>query len=208
MRVSVRWFVFQNIMTFNKCSINGVSYGDLLDKRGKPMDITDVSRLTAFYFVNYILLDICVCCVYANKLSSYSNQPYTIKKTIIFYYFFTLMITVIHYSVTWSQRKLLNLIFSSCFLFNKIDLNFCRKRRRLISRKIHITRRHSISMILVCWSSPSRPMKRCLCFSDFLPCATLLCQQRKMVMFINFLILIFLGCYRENKYIFLFSRIT
>ena len=36
----------------------------------------------------------------ANKLSSYSNQPYTIKKTIIFYYFFTLMITVICYSMT------------------------------------------------------------------------------------------------------------
>lgn len=28
----------QNIMTFNKCSINGKLYGDVLDEKGQPMD--------------------------------------------------------------------------------------------------------------------------------------------------------------------------
>ena len=36
---------FQNIMTFNKCTINGKSYGDHVDKYGNPIDITDVSAL-------------------------------------------------------------------------------------------------------------------------------------------------------------------
>ena len=34
---------FQNIMTFNKCSIDGKAYGDPVDKYGNPMDITNVS---------------------------------------------------------------------------------------------------------------------------------------------------------------------
>lgn len=34
----------QNIMTFNKCSINGQSYGDIIDsKTGEIFEITDVS---------------------------------------------------------------------------------------------------------------------------------------------------------------------
>ncbi len=32
----------QNIMTFNKCSINGKLYGDLYDRHGQPVDITPV----------------------------------------------------------------------------------------------------------------------------------------------------------------------
>ncbi|XP_048732030.2 phospholipid-transporting ATPase ID-like isoform X2 [Ostrea edulis] len=31
----------QNIMTFNKCSIDGKSYGDVVDEYGNPMDITE-----------------------------------------------------------------------------------------------------------------------------------------------------------------------
>ena len=38
-------FFVQNIMTFNKCSINGKSYGDPVDKYGNPIDITTVSVL-------------------------------------------------------------------------------------------------------------------------------------------------------------------
>lgn len=33
----------QNIMTFNKCSINGRSYGDLTTPLGEIVEITDVS---------------------------------------------------------------------------------------------------------------------------------------------------------------------
>lgn len=36
-------FTLQNIMTFNKCSINGKAYGDVVDEYGNPMDITEVS---------------------------------------------------------------------------------------------------------------------------------------------------------------------
>lgn len=36
-------FKLQNIMTFNKCSINGKAYGDVVDEYGNPMDITEVS---------------------------------------------------------------------------------------------------------------------------------------------------------------------
>ncbi|TMS39025.1 hypothetical protein L596_005622 [Steinernema carpocapsae] len=34
----------QNIMTFNKCSINGRSYGDLINDRGEYVEITDSTR--------------------------------------------------------------------------------------------------------------------------------------------------------------------
>ena len=30
-------------MTFNKCAIEGKSYGDPIDQYGNPMDVTDVS---------------------------------------------------------------------------------------------------------------------------------------------------------------------
>jgi len=30
------------MMTFNKCSINGRSYGDSYDDSGNPVDVTDV----------------------------------------------------------------------------------------------------------------------------------------------------------------------
>ena len=33
---------FQNIMAFNKCSIQGKAYGDPIDCHGNPVDITDV----------------------------------------------------------------------------------------------------------------------------------------------------------------------
>ena len=37
-------FCFQNIMTFNKCSINGKSYGDLVDETtGEIASAEDVS---------------------------------------------------------------------------------------------------------------------------------------------------------------------
>lgn len=35
----------QNIMTFNKCSINGRAYGDVIDLRtGEIVEVTEVSR--------------------------------------------------------------------------------------------------------------------------------------------------------------------
>ena len=37
------FYLFQNIMTFNKCAIEGKSYGDPIDQYGNPMDVTDVS---------------------------------------------------------------------------------------------------------------------------------------------------------------------
>jgi len=33
----------QNVMTFDKCTINGRMYGDLLDEEGNSIDITEVS---------------------------------------------------------------------------------------------------------------------------------------------------------------------
>ncbi|PIO54169.1 hypothetical protein TELCIR_24474, partial [Teladorsagia circumcincta] len=30
----------RNIMTFNKCTINGICYGDVVDARGEPVEIT------------------------------------------------------------------------------------------------------------------------------------------------------------------------
>lgn len=40
-----RWFLFfQNIMTFNKCSIRGKCYGDIIDeKSGEPVNPEEVS---------------------------------------------------------------------------------------------------------------------------------------------------------------------
>lgn len=38
----------QNIMTFNKCSINGRAYGDLYTPRGEPIDIDEVGNLIQF----------------------------------------------------------------------------------------------------------------------------------------------------------------
>ena len=34
----------QNIMTFNKCSINGRSFGDILDEAGEPIDLDEVRK--------------------------------------------------------------------------------------------------------------------------------------------------------------------
>lgn len=46
----------QNIMTFNKCSINGRCFGDIVDgKTGEIIDRTDVSSphlLTTFFIAN------------------------------------------------------------------------------------------------------------------------------------------------------------
>jgi hypothetical protein len=33
---------FQNVMTFNKCSINAKAMGDTVDEYGNPLDITEV----------------------------------------------------------------------------------------------------------------------------------------------------------------------
>lgn len=33
----------QNIMTFNKCSINGICYGDMMTDRGEIIDVNEVS---------------------------------------------------------------------------------------------------------------------------------------------------------------------
>lgn len=39
----------QNIMTFNKCSINGRSYGDIIDMRtGDVVELSDVSMSAVF----------------------------------------------------------------------------------------------------------------------------------------------------------------
>lgn len=41
----------QNIMTFNKCSINGRAYGDIIDLRtGDVVEVTDVSALMHSFF--------------------------------------------------------------------------------------------------------------------------------------------------------------
>jgi len=36
----------QNVMTFDKCTINGRMYGDLFDAEGNSTDITEVSSVT------------------------------------------------------------------------------------------------------------------------------------------------------------------
>ena len=37
----------QNIMTFNKCSISGRSYGDVVDERtGEPVDLDEVRKFS------------------------------------------------------------------------------------------------------------------------------------------------------------------
>ncbi|XP_014676804.1 PREDICTED: phospholipid-transporting ATPase ID-like [Priapulus caudatus] len=38
----------QNIMTFNKCSVGGKSYGDLLDSRGEPLEIKEDTKKLDF----------------------------------------------------------------------------------------------------------------------------------------------------------------
>jgi len=38
----------QNIMTFNKCSIKGNTYGDPLDERGVAVDVTEVYTVMQF----------------------------------------------------------------------------------------------------------------------------------------------------------------
>lgn len=46
----------QNIMTFNKCSINGRSYGDIVDQRsGEVVEVSDVSISCVF------CASVCVC---------------------------------------------------------------------------------------------------------------------------------------------------
>lgn len=47
----------QNIMTFNKCSINGRTYGDVIDLRtGEIVEVTEVSRKeNHFFFVSGII---------------------------------------------------------------------------------------------------------------------------------------------------------
>lgn len=47
----------QNIMTFNKCSINGRSYGDIIDLRtGDVVELTEVFRLNNFYLYTLFVL--------------------------------------------------------------------------------------------------------------------------------------------------------
>uniref|UniRef100_A0A914E2E4 Phospholipid-transporting ATPase n=2 Tax=Acrobeloides nanus TaxID=290746 RepID=A0A914E2E4_9BILA len=43
----------QNIMTFNKCTINGISYGDLMTERGEILEITDNTPALDFSFNNW-----------------------------------------------------------------------------------------------------------------------------------------------------------
>uniref|UniRef100_A0A914E1L8 Phospholipid-transporting ATPase n=1 Tax=Acrobeloides nanus TaxID=290746 RepID=A0A914E1L8_9BILA len=43
----------QNIMTFNKCTINGISYGDLMTDRGEILEITDNTPALDFSFNNW-----------------------------------------------------------------------------------------------------------------------------------------------------------
>jgi len=38
------------MMTFNKCSINGRSYGDAFDEDGNPIDVTDVRFVCSFIY--------------------------------------------------------------------------------------------------------------------------------------------------------------
>ena len=45
----------QNIMTFNKCSINGKTYGDPVDERGIAVDVTKV-QLNRMIMVNFSVI--------------------------------------------------------------------------------------------------------------------------------------------------------
>jgi hypothetical protein len=49
----------QNVMTFNKCSINGQAYGDVYDQYGRAIDITEVKHCS-FSFA-YSTVSSCVC---------------------------------------------------------------------------------------------------------------------------------------------------
>lgn len=43
----------QNIMTFNKCSINGRVYGDVIDLRtGEVVELSEVSTFTHYFVIN------------------------------------------------------------------------------------------------------------------------------------------------------------
>ena len=46
----------QNIMTFNKCSINGRSFGDILDEAGEPIDLDEVR----YYRIEVELRVVCI----------------------------------------------------------------------------------------------------------------------------------------------------
>ena len=46
----------QNIMTFNKCTINGVSYGDILDATGEPLDLDEVGPLMVEPFLSFLII--------------------------------------------------------------------------------------------------------------------------------------------------------
>lgn len=39
----------QNLMTFNKCTINGKIYGDVYDDKGNPVDIAVSGSLKSFF---------------------------------------------------------------------------------------------------------------------------------------------------------------
>jgi len=43
----------QNIMTFNKCTINGQNYGDVLDATGEPIDLDEHTKKVDFSFNTY-----------------------------------------------------------------------------------------------------------------------------------------------------------
>lgn len=48
---------FQNIMTFNKCSIAGRSFGDIIDPRtGESLEINEVSSPFFMAFVIFIII--------------------------------------------------------------------------------------------------------------------------------------------------------
>jgi len=52
--VEVDMLCEQNVMTFDKCTINGHVYGDLFDEEGNSIDITEVSimhQLTTMFML-------------------------------------------------------------------------------------------------------------------------------------------------------------
>ena len=49
----------QNVMTFDRCTINGRVYGDLIDDKGNSVDITAVTALTLKTCPHRCLLQSC-----------------------------------------------------------------------------------------------------------------------------------------------------
>ena len=79
----------QNVMTFDKCTINGRMYGDLFDEEGNSIDITEVSSV-----INIVLFSITGYLLTHTQLQTYSyglSQHFLENRNTIRYYSVYLM---------------------------------------------------------------------------------------------------------------------